>query len=37
MIEPKLKQAESFEHLRIKEFFYENIPLDNDIDVIKKE
>lgn len=37
MLEPKLKQAESFEHLRIKEFFFENIPLDNDIDVIKKE
>ncbi|NVM17016.1 MAG: hypothetical protein HWN80_04820 [Candidatus Lokiarchaeota archaeon] len=37
MIKPKLKQSESFEHLRIKEFFYENIPLDNDIDVIKKE
>ena len=37
MIEPKPKQAESFEHLRIKEFFYENIPLDNDIDIIQKE
>lgn len=37
MIEPKPKQAESFEHLRIKEFFNDNIPLDNDIDVIKKE
>ena len=37
MIEPKLKQSESFEHLRIKEYFYENIPIDNEIDVIKKE
>ncbi|MHA2289701.1 MAG: competence protein CoiA family protein [Promethearchaeota archaeon] len=37
MIEPKLRESESFEHLRIKEFFYENIPLDNEIDVIKKE
>jgi hypothetical protein len=37
MIESKSKQAESFEHIRIKEFFYENIPLDNEIDVIKKE
>jgi hypothetical protein len=37
MIEPKIREAESFEHLRIKEFFYENLPLDNEIDVIKKE
>ncbi|NVM43861.1 MAG: hypothetical protein HWN79_03000 [Candidatus Lokiarchaeota archaeon] len=37
MIEPKLRESESFEHLRIKEYFYENLPLDNEIDVIKKE
>ena len=37
MIEPQIKESESFEHLRIKNFFYENIPLDNDIDVIIKE
>ena len=37
MIEPKLRESESFEHLRIKEYFYENIPLDNEIDEIKKE
>jgi hypothetical protein len=36
MIEPKLKQSESFEHLRIKEYFYENIPIDNEVDFIKK-
>lgn len=37
MIEPKIRESESFEHLRIKEYFYENLPLDNEIDVIKKE
>ena len=37
MIEPKLRESESFEHLRIKEYFYENLPLDNQIDEIKKE
>jgi len=37
MIEPKLRVAESFEHLRIKEYLYENLPLDNKIDIIKKE
>ena len=37
MIEPKLQESESFEHLRIKEYFYENLQIDNEIDVIKKE
>ena len=37
MIEPKLRESESFEHLKIKEFVYQNIPLDNEIDVLKKE
>ena len=37
MIEPKLHVSESFEHLRIKEYLYENIPLDNEIDIIIKE
>lgn len=37
MIQPKIRESESFEHLRIKEYFYENLPLDNDIEIIKKE
>ncbi|MFX1448474.1 MAG: competence protein CoiA family protein [Promethearchaeota archaeon] len=37
MIEPKLQESESFEHLKIKEYFYKNIPCDNEINVIKKE
>ncbi|MBY9009443.1 MAG: hypothetical protein KGD74_06225 [Candidatus Lokiarchaeota archaeon] len=37
MIKPKKKEAESFEHLRIKEHFYTYLPLDNKIDVLKKE
>jgi len=37
MIEPKIRESESFEHLRIKEYFCENLPLDNEIDEIKKE
>jgi len=37
MIIPKKNEAESFEHLRIKEHFYTFLPLDNKIDVLKKE
>jgi len=37
MIEPKLHVSESFEHLRIKEYLYENLPLDNEIEIIIKE
>jgi len=37
MIIPKKNEAESFEHLRIKEHFYSFLPFDNKIDVIKKE
>ncbi len=37
MIIPNKNEAESFEHLRIKEHFYSFLPFDNKIDVIKKE
>jgi len=37
MIIPKKNEAESFEHLRIKEHFYSFLPFDNKIDIIKKE
>ncbi|GAJ18624.1 unnamed protein product, partial [marine sediment metagenome] len=29
MIESKKKESESFEHIKIKDFFYDNLPLDN--------
>ena len=37
MIKPKKTQPESFEHLRIREHFYTFLPLDNKIEVLKKE
>jgi len=37
MIIPKKNEAESFEHLRIKDHFYTFLPLDNKIEVLKKE
>jgi len=37
MIISNKNEAESFEHLRIKEHFYTFLPLDNKIDVLKKE
>ena len=37
MIKPKKNEAESFEHLRIKEHFYTFLPLDNKIEILKKE
>ena len=37
MIKTKKSEAESFEHLRIKDHFYSFLPFDNKIDVIKKE
>ncbi len=37
MIIPKKNEAESFEHLRIKEHFYSFLPFDNKIDILKKE
>jgi len=37
MILSKKNEAESFEHLRIKEHFYSFLPFDNKIDLIKKE
>jgi hypothetical protein len=37
MIKPKKNEAESFEHLRIKEHFYTFLPLDNKIEALKKE
>ena len=37
MIKPKKNEAESFEHLRIKEHFYAFLPLDNKVEILKKE
>ncbi len=37
MIESKKKESESFEHIKIKEFFYDNLPLDNNVRIIKLE
>ena len=37
MIESKKKESESFEHIKIKDFFYDNLPLDNNIKAIKLE
>ncbi len=37
MIESKKKESESFEHIKIKDFFYDNLPLGNNIKTIKLE
>jgi len=37
MIKSKKKESESFEHIKIKDFFYDNLPLDNDVKTIKLE
>ena len=37
MIESKKKEPESFEHIKIKDFFYDNLPLDNKVKTIKLE
>ena len=37
MIESKKKESESFEHIKIKDFFYDNLPLDNKVKTIKLE
>ncbi|MHA1460295.1 MAG: competence protein CoiA family protein [Promethearchaeota archaeon] len=37
MIESSKKESESFEHIKIKDFFFINLPLDNDVKTIKLE
>ncbi len=37
MIESNKKESESFEHIKIKDYFYDNLPLNNNIKIIKLE